>query len=257
MSTELGARLCSGVLLEVQRTIERLLQLNGATASGPRRLLDVGCWDGGATLRYASVIGARAAGIEVFETPAAQAAARGIEVARADIERESFPWPEASFDVVIMNQVLEHLKNVWWAMSEAHRVLKPGGTLIVSVPNLASLHNRLLLALGVQPSSIRTFGPHVRGFARSEFERFVAHGGALRIERSIGVGFYPLQGSWGNPLARLWPGASHTAVIQAGKTANGPAPWLAELTAAGDGAMQTLYGSSGNAGDVRLRRGAG
>lgn len=257
MPGEFAAGLCTTVLLEVQRTIEQLLQPDACAAAAARRLLDVGCWDGAVTLRYASLLGARAAGIEVFEAPAAQAAARGIEVVRLDIERESFPWPEAAFDVVIMNQVLEHLKNVWWPMSEAHRVLKPGGTLIVSVPNLASLHNRLLLALGLQPSSIRTFGPHVRGFARSEFERFVAHGGALRVEQSVGVGFYPLRGRWGNPLARLWPGASHTAVIRARKTSNCPAPWLAELRTAAEGAMQTLYGSSVNVEAARSRRGPG
>ena len=86
-------------------------------------------------------------------------------------------------DVVISNQVFEHLKNVWRPMSEIGRVLREGGWLVLSVPNLASLHNRVLLALGRQPTSIRTLGPHVRGYTLGEMSRFVGLEGMLRVER--------------------------------------------------------------------------
>src|SRR5205823_11009821 len=131
----------------------------------PPGLLDIGCWDGASTARYGESLGAAAlAGIEVFDGPARVAEERGIDVARRDLERETFPWPDAAFDVVVANQVFEHLKNIWLPLSEAYRVLKAGGHLVVSVPNLASLHNRVLLAFGRQPTSIHTLGPHVRGY---------------------------------------------------------------------------------------------
>ncbi len=235
------SRLCSGVLVEVRIAIERLVgQLPRGTAE-KTRLLDVGCWDGEATVRYAQRYGAVALGIEVFEGPAAEARARGVEVASLDLETQAMPWPDDSVDVVIANQVLEHLKNIWLPMGEMFRVLRPGGALILSVPNLASLHNRVLLALGLQPTSIATFGPHVRGFTRREFERFVAYDGALAVERSLGVGFLPLMPPWTRPLSWLWPGGSHTLVVVARKNCDRPAPWPAYLESERQAGVQTFY----------------
>lgn len=237
------SRLCSAVLLEVRAVIERLVEeLPLEAAPGGRlRLLDVGCWDGSATVRYAAACGAEALGVEIFEAPASEARGRGIEVVPLDLETQALPWADDSVDIVVANQVLEHLKNIWLPMGEMHRVLRPGGRAILSVPNLASLHNRVLLALGLQPTSIATFGPHVRGFTRREFERFVGHEGALAIERSVGVGFLPLMPPWTRPLSWLWPGGSHTIVVVARKARDRPAPWPAWLAGEQEAGVQTHY----------------
>jgi SAM-dependent methyltransferase len=233
----LSEDLCSSVLREVQRRIED--ELVALRPPGPdSRLLDLGCWDGDATRRYADRLDARPSGVEIFEQPAARAAARGIEVARVDLECSPLPWPDETFDVVVANQVFEHLKNIWRPMSELHRVLKPGGALVASVPNLASLHNRILVLLGLQPTSIRTFGPHVRGFTHGEFERFVGYEGAFAIERSLGVGFYPLPARWARLPSRLWTGASHTSLLVARRRPGRDAPW----TRARPEEEQTFYG---------------
>jgi SAM-dependent methyltransferase len=235
---------CSRVLADVHRVLAREVGRLAASLRSSRRpaVLDVGCWDGAATDRYARALDARALGIEVFEAPARAAEARGIEVARIDLETQPFPWPDGSVDVVVCNQVFEHLKNVWGPMAEIHRVLRPGGFALLSVPNLGSLHNRVLLALGRQPTSIRTFGPHVRGFTRREFERFVTHGGGFTLERSLGVGFPPLSPPWTRPLAAIWPGGSHTLAVVARRTEAVGAPWLDHLRAERDSGVQTYYG---------------
>ena len=45
-----------------------------------------------------------------------------------DIERDAFPYPDNTFDLVTWCEVIEHLTlNPVWALSEIHRVLKPGG----------------------------------------------------------------------------------------------------------------------------------
>ncbi|MBI1798051.1 MAG: class I SAM-dependent methyltransferase [Candidatus Eisenbacteria bacterium] len=218
-----------GVLNRVNDTIAALVERVGrerAAGGGAPVLLDVGCWDGTHTERYAKTLDARALGVEIFETQARAAEARGIEVARLDLETTRFPWPDASVDLVVSNQVFEHLKNVWRPMSEIHRVLKPGGRLILSVPNLGSLHNRVLLAFGAQPTSIRTLGPHVRGYTFGEIRRFIALDGAFTVERAIGVGFYPFPVPLANPFAALWPGAAHTTIVVARKTgACADPPW--------------------------------
>jgi methionine biosynthesis protein MetW len=232
--------LCSRVLDEIHLTLRRELSAL-PRATRPVNLLDVGCWDGLGTLRYAeSLGGARAHGIEVFEAQAVEAERRGIEVARVDLEADVFPWPDASMDVVVCNQVLEHLKNIWQPLAEMHRVLRPGGYALLSVPNLASLHNRVLLATGRQPTSIRTFGPHVRGYAFGEFRALVERDGAFRVMRALGVGFHPVPAPWGAPLARLWPGAAHSTLLVA-RRGEGRAPWLGYLTGELEGGLQTFY----------------
>lgn len=237
---EVEHRSCTRVLLEVGDRIEALLRGIASAHSSPT-LLDVGCWDGASSARWGAALGAqRMLGVEVYEGPAAAAEERGLEVARIDLEAERLPWPDGSVDAVVCNQVLEHLKNVWLPMTEMHRVLRPGGHAVLSVPNLASLHNRALLGLGRQPTSIRVFGPHVRGYAFGEFCELVERGGAYRIERRQTAGFYPLRPPWSRPLSALWPAAGHTTIVLARKTST-PPPWLEYIEGEVGGGMQTFY----------------
>ena len=236
------SRLLEGVLDEVDRTIVRMLERTRGEGPAARALLDVGCWDGSHTERYARLLGCAAYGVEIFEAQARQAEARGIQVARLDLEDAAFPWADGSMDVVVSNQVFEHLKNVWRPMSEVFRVLRPGGWLVLSVPNLASLHNRVLLGLGRQPTSIRTLGPHVRGYTFGEIQRFVALDGAMRVVSARGAGFYPFPVPLANPFARLWPGASHSTVLLARKERDvSEPPWVAWYRAERAQGLQSCF----------------
>jgi SAM-dependent methyltransferase len=231
------------VLAAVRGTIETVLtDLDSRLQSGERKLLDVGCWDAEATVRYAARVHASPYGIEIFEKQAAQARARGVEVATLNLETDRFPWADGSMDIVVANQVFEHLKNVWLAMSEIARVLRPDGYFVISVPNLASLHNRLLLMIGRQPTSIRVLGPHVRGFTPHALQEFVELGECLAVERTLGVGFYPFPTSWTRPVTSAWCSASHTLVLVARRRAssNG-SPWLRYVEQATASGLQTHY----------------
>lgn len=232
--------LCTQVLVEVGDAIERLLRGVAGQHREPT-LLDVGCWDGELSERCGAALGAgRILGVEVYEEPALAAERRGLEVARVDLEAARFPWEDESVDVVVCNQVLEHLKNVWLPMTEMHRVLRPGGHAVLSVPNLASLHNRVLLALGRQPTSIRVLGPHVRGYTFREFRDFVGLGGAYEVQRALSAGFYPLPATMSRPFSSVWTGAGHTTIVLARKTTAAP-PWLAYIEGEVEDGMQTFY----------------
>jgi SAM-dependent methyltransferase len=231
---------CSEVLAEAHQVVAHLL--SQIPVPEPGMLLDVGCWDGSATAVYAKTLGCQAHGIEVNRDQAARAQSLGIHVTELDLESSLFPWPANTMGVVVANQVFEHLKNIWLPMSEVFRVLRPGGHLVISVPNLASLHNRIMLALGHQPSSIRTFGPHVRGFTLRDMKRFVTLEGAFAIRTVVGVGFYPLGTRSAKPLARIWPSASHTLVLVAQKSLSvKQPPWLANLDLQRAAGLQTHY----------------
>jgi SAM-dependent methyltransferase len=233
---------CSDVLERVFETIQDELRTVRSEADRPLSLLDVGCWDGSATQTYASILGGPAHGIEIFADEAKTARTRGVCVEEIDLETQPFPWKGATFDVVVANQVFEHLKNVWLPMSEIARVLRTDGYLIFSVPNLSSLHNRVMLAFGFQPSSIRTFGPHVRGFTYRQMREFVTLANCFHIERIRGVGFYPVSAMVAAPLARLWRGASHTPVIVARRsTTSAHDAWLTNIRLERANGQQTHY----------------
>jgi len=100
----------------------------------------------------------------------------GVTVSSIDIEHVALPFGNNFFDVVICNQVLEHMKEIFWVISEIARVLKPGGNLILGVPNLGSLHNRIALMAGHQPPAIAVLGPHVRGFTIPGLTEFLGMG---------------------------------------------------------------------------------
>ena len=234
--------LCSAVLAETQEAIAGAIRDLGLSRDSRPRLLDIGCWEGDATTRYGTLLGGDMYGIEIFPEPARVAERKGIDVTMLDLEHTSFPWEANSFDVIVANQVFEHLKNIWLPLSEVHRVLKPGGYFIISVPNLASLHNRALLALGRQPTSIRTLGMHVRGYTLHELVALVTLRGAFAARSVLGVGFYPLPARMARPLARMWPGGSHTVVVVAQKTDDrSTSPWQSYRQEEIDAGAQTFY----------------
>ncbi len=171
-------------------------------------VLDIGAGTGADLLIAREVRpAARLHAVEVYP-PAAEGLRRhGMTVHALDLERDRIPLPDGSVDVVIANQVLEHTKEIFWIAHEVTRVLRVGGHWIVGVPNLASLHNRLLLLLGRQPTPIQNATAHVRGYTRGDLQRALDlpfPGGYQRVGFG-GSGFYPFPPSIAKPLAAALP----------------------------------------------------
>jgi Methyltransferase domain len=146
---------------------------------------------------------------------------RGLEaraetsMSEIDLEAAEFPAPSGHFHLVVWNRDLVTVKNIVPAFREVRRVLQPGGFLIVAVPNLAALHNRLLLLSGRQPTTLHVSnGDHVRGFAAPSMTRLLEHDMGFRIERVVGVGLAPVTGA---VLPLPLRGLSHTIVWVARK----------------------------------------
>jgi SAM-dependent methyltransferase len=95
--------------------------------------------------------GARALDLGADKSPYRDAlVSQGYELRTLDITRdggadyagtaESTGLPDASFDLVLCTQVIEHCMNPWAAVREIHRILKPGGHLVVSAPHVWFYH---------------------------------------------------------------------------------------------------------------------
>jgi ubiquinone/menaquinone biosynthesis C-methylase UbiE len=118
----------------------------------PDKYLDLGCGDGSFTLKVAKVINAQKVyGVDVAGEVLAEAERKGIKTYIADLNTNRLPFADGEFDVVSAFEVIEHLWNTDNMISEAYRVLKTTGLLILTTPNLASWVNRLLSLFGYLP----------------------------------------------------------------------------------------------------------
>jgi SAM-dependent methyltransferase len=118
----------------------------------PALVVDVGCGDGrSAGVAAQASPGHRFVGVDWSADAIAQARGRGLSLVRAGVDGVALPLASGVADAVIMSELIEHLVDTDAALDEARRVLRPGGSLLLSTPNLAAWYNRGLLALGMQP----------------------------------------------------------------------------------------------------------
>lgn len=112
------------------RLLEGLLGFRG-------RLLEVGCGTG-SQLQAAREMGWEIEGVDISASAAAYARERlGIDVKIATLEQVAYP--EASFGVVWLSHVVEHVPRPVQFLREVTRVLVPGGMAVISVPNSRGL----------------------------------------------------------------------------------------------------------------------
>jgi SAM-dependent methyltransferase len=111
--------------------------------------LDVGCDDAVWTKKISDSKKVEWYGIEVVEERAKIARKKGVKTKVSTLETV-FPYKDNTFDLVHSNQVIEHLFNLDFFISEIRRVLKPGGVLVISTENPASWHNIFALLMGWQ-----------------------------------------------------------------------------------------------------------
>lgn len=67
----------------------------------------------------------------------------GQRVDIANLNEQSLPYADASFDILTATEVIEHLERYRYVLREMFRVLKPGGSIILSTPNILNLNSRL------------------------------------------------------------------------------------------------------------------
>ncbi|GAB6037766.1 hypothetical protein JCM15519_23250 [Fundidesulfovibrio butyratiphilus] len=202
------------------------------------RICDLGCGDGSFAL---SVLGARKGltGVENHAAKARRARNAGFETVVEDDLNTVLDLPSDTFDVVFSHFVVEHLVNVDTHLSEALRILKPGGVLLAGTENLSSWHNILALMLGQEPFTMTIAlspewrlgnklqggrmtrlgdeeSPHCRVFAYQGLaDMLEVHG--FCVEKLAGAGSFPLPGRAGDLLGRLDPRRAALIVAKARK----------------------------------------
>ena len=123
----------------------RLLEL--ALADHPQRALDVGC-SSGYLARPLAEAGVHVLGIDLDPNAAGEARTVCEEVHVGDVETMELPFEPGSFDVVLGGDVVEHLRNPGATLERLRPLLRAGGRLVLTTPNVANWSIRLSLLAG-------------------------------------------------------------------------------------------------------------
>ncbi len=170
-----------------------LLQELERYCNGRGRMLDIGSGRG-ELLYAASFLGWDPYGVEASaEFTEFAKATYGVQVTQGTLARANYP--DATFDLVTLGAVLEHLYDPKGMLRQIHRILKPDGVVWIDVPNEASLYNtigNLYFALQGKDwvSQLSpTFAPyHVQGFTRRSLLQLLTQTGFSALTLKLYTG---------------------------------------------------------------------
>ena len=167
--------------IDTQRLIARLVP-EGA------RVLDLGCGDGALLDLLQRERGCSGYGVEIADGNVLQCIRRGVDVIQLNLDEGLAMFDDASFDVVLQIDTLQHLRNTETMLVETARV---GRTGIVAFPNFAHWPNRLSVARGRMPVTRRLpyqwyDTPNIRVGTYKDFE-VLAGKNSLRVLDAFGV----------------------------------------------------------------------
>jgi SAM-dependent methyltransferase len=152
-----------------------------------KRVLDYGCGLGYSYQRPLSRNVKHYIGADVSDAALRDASEKGHQVTKIHDDGK-VELPDSSCDGAVCSEVLEHLWDPLAAARELHRVLEPGGTLVVTVPNFGYFAWRLLALLRAQvplePESPqnRYRGVHIRFFSQLILKRLLYDAGFKSVE---------------------------------------------------------------------------
>jgi methionine biosynthesis protein MetW len=167
--------------LDTQRLIAALVP-QGA------RVLDLGCGDGALLDLLQRERGCTGYGVEIADGNVLQCIRRGVDVIQLNLDEGLAMFDDASFDVVLQIDTLQHLRNAEVMLRETARVGRLG---IVAFPNFAHWPNRLSIARGRMPVTRRLpyqwyDTPNIRVGTFKDFE-VLAGKNNLRVLDSFGL----------------------------------------------------------------------
>jgi ubiquinone/menaquinone biosynthesis C-methylase UbiE len=127
--------------------------------------LDLGCGDGRLTLelRARRIVGADVSRV-ALERARGRVAERDVELVELT-PGAVLPFDDSSFDLVLLAETIEHVVDVQSLLSEARRVLQPGGEIAITTPAHGRRTGWSMLLRGFE-RSFDPLSPHVRFFSR-------------------------------------------------------------------------------------------
>ena len=152
------------------------------------RVLDLGCGDGEMLAYLQATRGCSGYGVEIADANVLACVKRGVNVIQLNLDEGLAMFDDASFDVVLQIDTLQHLRNTETMLRETARVGRIG---IVAFPNFGHWPNRLSVLLGRMPVTRRLpyqwyDTPNIRVGTFADFEVLALRNG-LKIHDSFGL----------------------------------------------------------------------
>ncbi|MBF5029161.1 class I SAM-dependent methyltransferase [Micromonospora sp. ANENR4] len=212
----------------VRRAVAARLMAEGVTGRGP--VLELGCGPRG-MLEPAALPGpVMLADTAETALRTARAAACGRALPVCLDATRGLPFRAGSFAGLLAGELIEHVYDPLALLRECHRVLAPGGLLVLTTPNLAPVQDRLAFLAGRAPRQVDPLHPylwlHIRPFTASLLRRTLRRAGFTPVAlRSNEVGWRLPGGRWvtSRRLARAAPGLGGS-LICAARRQGGPPP---------------------------------
>jgi SAM-dependent methyltransferase len=157
-------------------------------APAEKKLLDIACFDGRLASQFIPEWDVY--GVEGDKQACERARENRIKILNHDLDR-GLPYPDSRFDCVIAAEIIEHVYDTDFFLREIHRVLKAGGILVLSTPNIACLTNRIKMLFGRYPryAEYRAGGAgHIRVYTAPAIRDQIRANG-FTVLRYIGCNF--------------------------------------------------------------------
>jgi SAM-dependent methyltransferase len=170
----------------LRKAVEQYLPSRG-------RVLDVGCGNGVALQALEGWT--HKAGVDVSEQLLKLARQKGIDAHTCDVDTGAMPFADASFDLVVSTDVIEHVLHTDHLLNEINRVLRPDGLYVAVIPNVNQPISFIMqFILDLTPMyAARDRCPHYRDFSARLFGKILRKHG-FDVLRREGSFIFPFEG---------------------------------------------------------------
>jgi 2-polyprenyl-3-methyl-5-hydroxy-6-metoxy-1,4-benzoquinol methylase len=159
-----------------KRTFRERIQRIDKKVSTAGRMLDVGSALGDSLLEARKLGWKNLYGVELSEYAATESRKRGLDIKRGNLK--SAGYQQNFFDVVTLQDVIEHVQNPKEETKEIHKILRPGGYIFIVTPDMGGLWHKLLGSLWYHYKP----GEHIMYFSQKTLARILESSGFINIE---------------------------------------------------------------------------
>jgi methionine biosynthesis protein MetW len=207
--------------------IQKMVAIIGGLNLQDKNILDIGCYDG----TFLSLVKNRNNnfyGLEASDWGVERSKQKGIKVTQYFFDdKTQLPYENEFFDVIVAGEIIEHIYDTDFFLSEISRILKPDGKLLISTPNIASFGRRLLLLFGINPvielsPNEQSSSGHIRYFTFKSLRSLLRKHNFRTVESASDCINFSNNGKFRSAfLAKLFPKFGSSIIVLADKIVAG------------------------------------